>query len=110
MGIVLIMTLLLASVGCGSNTEVETTITPGPQLSAEPSAVMGHVVSVEAASIVAIKAFGVEDSEGVVWSFIAEGPLEFTPSHLREHQLLGLPVVVTYLETTDGLLAVSLVD
>ena len=45
-----------------------------------------------------------------LWTFTSEGFVGFTPSHLREHQILALPVTVSYRETADGLVAVSVTD
>ena len=50
------------------------------------------------------------DAAGETWSFTAEGPLEFTPSHLREHMLTGEDVSVRFRRAGDVLIAVSVED
>ena len=43
----------------------------------------------------------IRDSDGKVWTFTTEGYAGVTPAHLREHQLFGDAVTVTYQEK-DG--------
>jgi hypothetical protein len=45
-----------------------------------------------------------------VWTFTTQGPVEITPSHLREHQLLGQAVLVTYVAKGDKLVALEVRD
>ena len=62
------------------------------------SEVRGMVQAVEPRSLLDIESLTVVDDEGVVWVFQG-GPRTlagFTPSHLREHMLLGEPVSVFY--------------
>jgi hypothetical protein len=61
-------------------------------------------------SLTEVEALHIRDAGGKVWTFTTEGPVEFTPSHLREHQLLGQPVVVTYVAKGDTLVAVKIED
>ena len=62
------------------------------------SEVRGMVQAVEPRSLVDIESLTVVDDEGVVWVFQGgpRTPTGFTPSHLREHMLLGEPVSVFY--------------
>ncbi len=72
--------------------------------------VRGAVVGVQPASLTEVQSLVVRDDEGGLWAFRTEGPIGFTPSHLREHQVFGQPVTVLYRETDDGLLAVEVTD
>ena len=72
--------------------------------------VRGLVVDVKADSLVRVDSLTIQDEEGSSWTFKAEVPVGFTPSHLREHQVLGQSVTVHYRETRDGLLVVSVMD
>ena len=72
----------------------------------------GMVTSVEARSLLEFESITVADESGVVLDFHAGGRRfgEFTPTHVREHMLLGDPVEVTYRKSGDVLLIVSLQD
>jgi hypothetical protein len=72
--------------------------------------VQGQIVLVTPRSLTEVETLRLRDGDGKVWTFTAEGPLEFTPSHLREHQLLGQRVLVTYLAKGDILVAVKVTD
>ena len=53
----------------------------------------------------------IQDENGKIWHFEARGELEgFTPSHLREHMVQGLPVLVTYDDDGGALVIVSVTD
>ena len=68
-----------------------------PRTGAE-SEVRGMVQAVEPRSLLDIESLTIVDDEGVVWIFQGgpRTPAGFTPSHLREHMLLGEPVSVFY--------------
>jgi hypothetical protein len=72
--------------------------------------VAGLVVEVTGRNIVELETLGIRDEDGTVWTFTAEGPLEFSPSHLREHQLFGETVTVSYVRRKDVLVAVEISD
>ena len=93
-GLILIATLL-AAVACGGEGLIE---------------VRGLVVEVRASSLTQLDALTIRDGDGRLWAFRVEGFLGFTPSHLREHQVRAESVSVRFKETSDGLLAVSVVD
>ena len=64
--------------------------------------VRGVVVEVVGRSITEIETLRIRDDTGNLWTFDAgEGFIGFSPSHLREHQVLGETVLVTY-ESLDG--------
>ena len=73
--------------------------------------VRGLVVDVVGRNIVELEVLRVRDEEGRTWEFTSgEGFIGFTPSHLREHQLAGQPVTVSYIPQGDSLLAVNIYD
>jgi hypothetical protein len=89
-------------VGCGGGTDA----TP-----ASGSLVRGMVVAVEGRSIIELESLSIRDEAGKVWTFTSgSGYVGFTPSHLREHQLLGHPITVTYVAEGDTLVAVEIID
>ncbi len=63
--------------------------------------VHGFVLEVSARSLVEVEVLRVEDEEGAVWELSGRGYRGVSPSHLRQHMLQGMPVVVTY-EEEDG--------
>ena len=75
-----------------------------------PESVHGRMTDVKARSITEADMFSLLDSEGETWSFVAEGPLEFTPSHLREHMLTGEEVTVRFRRVGEVLIAVGVAD
>ena len=72
--------------------------------------VRGHVVEVVARNIAEVETLRLRDDAGEIWTFTSRGFAGFTPSHLREHRLLGQPVVVFYVEEGDSLVAVDITD
>ena len=79
----------LAAAGCsgGATTEVDV-----PRES-----VRGVVVRVEARSLTELEFMDVRDDTGFVWRFRPGIAYRgFTPAHLREHMVQGLPVTVVY--------------
>ncbi len=79
-----------------------------------PRRVQGLVFELVARSIDQVETLRIRDSSGKIWTFTTEGYAGITPAHLREHQLFGDIVTVTYLEK-DGrqgrvLVAVEIAD
>ncbi len=70
----------------------------------------GLVTQVQARSLTEIATFTVGDEAGRSWTFETDGPIEFTPSHLREHMLTGQPVTVYYRDQGERLLAERVAD
>lgn len=85
----LVAALLLGAVACGSGT-------PGADTPAET--VRGFILEVGGESLLVFESLTVADEAGVMWTFQAKGKTfaSFTPAHLREHMLLGLPVEVAF--------------
>jgi hypothetical protein len=79
--------------------------------------VEGYVTSVEGRSITEIRSFTLQRSdEGAIHFTVKPGIFDLstgiavTPSHLRDHMLLGQPVSVRYYEYDDVLIAISIED
>ena len=66
----------------------------------------GLITSVEARTLLDLESIEVTDDAGTSLVFHAGGQrfVEFTPSHVREHMLQGLGVIVTYRKSDDGTL------
>ena len=98
---VLALALLLV-LGCGDGTA-----TPVTEVTKQ---VRGQILEVVGRNIAEVELLRIRDENGQIWSFVTEGPVGFTPSHLREHQLFGEPVLVSYVEKEDTLVAVDIRD
>ena len=73
--------------------------------------VRGHVVDVVVRNFTEVESLRIRDEAGKIWDFKgAEGFIGFTPSHVKEHQLQGLSVLVSYVEEGGVLVAVHLAD
>ena len=71
--------------------------------------VRGVVVEVEARSFAEVAVLTIEEEDtGKVWTFQADGPVGFTPSHIREHMMQGQAVTVRFRER-DGLFVALLI-
>jgi hypothetical protein len=79
------------------------------QTDASPSGsgeVRGAIVGFESRSLLEFDSVDVRDGSGVVWRFDAGSYRGFTPSHLRDHMVQGLPVTVRY-HAEDGVLVID---
>ena len=72
--------------------------------------VKGLVVEVVGRDIVEFETLRIRTRDEKVWTFTSEGPLAFSPSHLREHQLFGEIVTVSYVRRGQLLVAVEITD
>lgn len=73
--------------------------------------VRGVVVEVEARSILEVATLTIkEEGSGKVWTFQADGPVGFTPSHIREHMMQGRLVTVRFRERDGVFVAVLVTD
>ncbi len=78
----------------------------------QAGAVRGRVVDVQSASLLELTSAEIVDGDGKRWRFEARGfsdPIDFTPSHLRAHMVLGEPVTVEY-HKEDGVLVIDDID
>lgn len=90
-----VLMLLLAVAACGGG---------------EVRQVRGQVVAVTARDFAEVESLRIRDAEGREYRFVTEGFVGFTPSHIREHQLLGQSLLVSYERRGDELVAVALED
>jgi hypothetical protein len=72
--------------------------------------VRGLVVNVQVASFSQIGSFDVRSDDGEILTFSVQGDPGITPSHLREHMVLTMPVTVTYHRDNDRLVATRIDD
>ena len=72
--------------------------------------VRGAVVEAADRNLAEIETLRIRDSEGRVWTFSTDGPLEKNGAHLRLHQVLGETIEVAYEEREGQLVATSLQD
>ena len=75
----------------------------------QSGAIRGHLVDVQSESLLELTSAEIMDGDGKRWKFEARGfsePGDFTPSHLREHMVLGEPVTVKY-HDEDGVLVID---
>ena len=98
--------IVALSWGCGSGSDLSG--------SEEAQRVEGLVVEVVDRNIEEVESLRVRDQSGMLWTFTTEGYAGFTPAHLREHQLFGSQVVVSYRSEKgpdgDRLVAVDITD
>ena len=101
-GIKLLSLTLLLGVACGAGPS-----TPTPE---DKGQVRGRIVEVIARSITEVDTLRIRDEDGKIWTFTTEGFAGFTPSHLREHQLFGQSVLVSFVKQGDKLVALDIAD
>ena len=72
--------------------------------------VRGMIVEVVSRNITEIETLRVRDGQGKEWVFVTEGYVGISPSHLKEHQLAGQPVLVSYVKKGKDLVALDVAD
>ena len=92
---VLLLAALLSLAACGDG---------------ETRQVRGQVIEVSARDFAELETLRIRDDAGREYRFTTEGFVGFTPSHVREHQLLGQSLLVTYEKRGEELVAVALTD
>lgn len=91
--------MIVTAASCGGETE-EATLQ-----------VRGVVTDVQARSLLELESLQVVDEQDTVWEFrpgpqgVAGAGHDYTPSHLRQHMVQGVPIIVTYTER-DGVLTI----
>ena len=76
----------------------------------EERSVTGIVLEAVARDLVEIELLRVRDADGRVWEFTTEGNVGISAAHLRQHQVLGERVLVTYREEDGNLIATDVSD
>ena len=89
------MAVLLFAAACGGDSE---------------KTVTGLIVEAVERDLVEIELLRVRDDDGKVWTFSTEGPVAVNAAHLRQHQVLGEKVVVTYSVYRGDLIATAVRD
>ena len=89
------MAVLLFAAACGGDSE---------------KTVTGLIVEAVERDLVEIELLRVRDDGGKVWTFSTEGPVAVNAAHLRQHQVLGEKVVVTYSVYRGDLIATAVRD
>ena len=89
------MVVLLIAAACGGDSE---------------KTVTGLIVEAVERDLVEIELLRVRDDDGKVWTFSTEGPVGINAAHLRQHQVLGEKVVVTYSAYRGDLIATGVRD
>ena len=72
--------------------------------------VRGHVIDVQARSLTEVQSLIIQDNNGTIWTFRTAGDIEFTPSHIKEHMLLGQELSVYYADRNGHLIVLSVID
>ena len=92
---ILVAMSLLLGVGCDTDS---------------PNQVRGQVIEAVPRNFSELELLRIRDERGREFVFETEGFIGFTPSHVREHQLFGQSLLVTYEKRGDVLIAVRLED
>lgn len=93
-----IMILLLS--GCDGNEKP-----PLPR-----GSVTGQVGKIEPASLLTVRTLTLIEKSHRVWRFEGTNYKGFSPAHLREHKLQGLPITVNFYEEDGTLLIETIID
>ena len=72
--------------------------------------VTGIVLEAVARDLVEIELLRVRDADGRVWDFTTEGNVGISAAHLKQHQVLGEMVLVTFMEKDGSLIATDVSD
>jgi len=72
--------------------------------------IRGRVLEVVARNITEVETLRLLGEDDQEYHFTSEGFVGLTPSHLREHQLFGQPVIVSYVQKGGQLVAVAITD
>ena len=70
----------------------------------------GVIVEATDRNLAEIESLTIRDSDGRLWAFTTEEPLEKNGAHLRLHQILGETIQVRYKVRNGQLIATSLRD
>ena len=87
--------LLFIAAACGGSAEKQVT---------------GLVLEAVERNLAEIELIRLRGDDGRVWKFSTKGNIGTTAAHLRQHQLAGETVVVTYREVSGRLIASNVTD
>ncbi len=90
----LVAALLVIAAGCGGGEKQVT----------------GLVLAAVERNFSEIESLRLRDDAGRTWEFFTDGPVGASAAHLRQHQLAGERVIVTYREDGGRLIAVDVKD
>ena len=100
------LAVLLTAADCGGDGKDET--------GEAAQQVRGVVTDVQARSLLELGSLRVVDEQSTVWDFrsgsqgVKGSGHDYTPSHLRQHMVQGVPIIVTYMEKGGVLTIVSI--
>lgn len=102
--------VLLLALGLGACSGASSSSNSTPELAGEMA--RGLIQNVEGKSLLELESLTITDDSGTLWTFEARGKIipGFTPSHLNEHRVLGLPVTVEYHREGDALVIDDITD
>ncbi len=100
-----LLLMLVLAMACETNTSA-------PSDAEHLSSVSGLITKIESQSLSELAALEIRDDAGKVWIFDGRGKRfsRFTPSHLNEHQVLGLKVHIRYFEEEGVLVIAGITD
>ena len=73
--------------------------------------VRGRVLEVVGRNLAEVETLRIRDESGKEWAFsAAQGFIGFSPSHIREHQIAGESLLITYVVQDGQLIALDIID
>jgi hypothetical protein len=101
---------LLLALGVTACSGAASNSNPTPEMAGDM--VRGLIQNVDGKSLLELESLTIEDDSGKLWTFEARGKIipNFTPSHLNEHKVLGMPVTVEYHREGDALVIDDITD
>ena len=79
--------------------------------SGDTGTVIGRLTDVQSSGLLVLDSIEVIDEDGRFWKLESSGDLShFTPSHLRQHMVLGEQLKVSFHRESDSLVIDSLTD
>ena len=72
--------------------------------------VTGQVTGVVERNLVEVELLRIRDRSNKIWEFTTTGDIGMSPSHLKQHQLLGQGVLVVYKKIENRLVIFEILD
>ncbi len=98
--LILLATAMLAFAACGSGSDADP----------DSNTVTGQIREVTDSSLTEIDTLVIVDANGREWEFKGGSFAGFTPSHVREHQVLAAPIKVRFVDEGEVLRIVAIED